>query len=159
MMLKSWNLLLLLGVAVLSAPVLASGTNETAVYDRTCFGCVTAGYKYCASSPPACILTNETCSSAYYTESTGCPVSDHCHFGMNGHVFVSSKEQEDRDDEMESNRTNSSRSVTPVVGPSGSAKLSVPADKPCVLGFVNHESQEIDVTFSNSNVSAYLFTL
>ena len=41
----------------------------------------------------------------------------------------------------------------------GSQSITAPADKPCVIGFVNFQKQDLTVQFSNQNVSAYLFTL
>lgn len=38
--------------------------------------------------------------------------------------------------------------------------MIVPADKPCMIGFVNYEKQNLTLTFTNQSVvSAYLFTL
>ena len=68
---------------------------------------------------------------------------------MNGMVFVSNQ----------TGNTNLSNSSSPIAMKKGFQQFTVPADKPCVVGFVNINRQDIKINFNNQNVSAYLFTL
>ncbi|TNV76794.1 hypothetical protein FGO68_gene11942 [Halteria grandinella] len=149
-----------------------NSTNSTAntvklwqAYNRTCFGCVVAGYKYCKQSQ-ICIPIGDNCtlnaSQEVYTKSTGCPISTQCQFGMNGLVFVSANAAPASTSTQVSNATSNSTSnlsTSPLVFINGSQDLIVPADKPCVIGFVNYLHQNLTLSFTNQNVSAYLFTL
>jgi hypothetical protein len=69
---------------------------------------------------------------------------------MNGLVFVSNQTGVSR---LPQNITN------PIVMKKGFQQITVPADKPCVVGFVNYNKQDLQLNFNNQNVSAYLFTL
>ena len=108
-------------------------TINTRQYDRTCFGCVFQGYKYCKNSQ-LCIIANQSCTgispSDFFTRSSGCPISDSCRFGINGLVFVSAKNSD--------NTQKIANSTNPEVANTGSQSITAPADKPCVIGFVNY---------------------